>query len=131
MIFQKLTVHRNSVEPIRPWCLEVFKENPLKCPLLWVLLSRGLSCAAQKWGLPLCPVCPMAAFLPCLTFLFPNDAACPSYQPLEALVISKGIICLHNSDKCVGDPTKTQYYVAVRVTVGKVVIGFRVQAFGS
>lgn len=45
MIFQKLTVHRNSVEPIRPWCLEVFKENPLKCPLLWVLLSRGLSCA--------------------------------------------------------------------------------------
>lgn len=94
------------MEPIRPWCLEVFIENPLKCPLLWVLLSRGLSCAAQKWGLPLCPVCPMAAFLPCLTFLFPNDAACPSYQLLEALVISKGIICLHNSDKCVGDSHK-------------------------
>lgn len=73
----------------------------------------------------------MAAFLPCLTFLFLNDAACPLYQLLEALVISKGIICLHNSDKRVGNPTKTQYYVAVRITVGKVVIGFRVQAFGS
>lgn len=111
-------VHRKSVEPIRPWCLEVFIESPLTCPLIRVLLSHGLGCAAQKWGLPSCPVPPWQSFFP----VFPVPKwRCLSVVP--ALVISKRIICLHNSDKCVGDPTKTQYYVAVRITVGKVIVG--------
>lgn len=37
--------------------------------------------AAQKWGLPLCPVFPMASFLPCLTFLSQMMllVLCPSF----------------------------------------------------
>lgn len=61
---------------------------------------------------------PWQSFFP--VFPVPKQR-CLSIVP--ALVISKGIICLHNSDKCVGDPTKTQYYVAVWITVGKVIVG--------
>lgn len=70
-------------------------------------------------GPPLCPV-PHGS-LSSLSYFPVPKRCCLSIVP--ALVISKGIICLHNSDKSVGDPTKTQYYIAVRITVGKVIVG--------
>jgi hypothetical protein len=37
MIFHKLVTHTENLwSPLDPKCLEIFVENPLICPLLWV-----------------------------------------------------------------------------------------------
>lgn len=106
IIVHKLIMYtENLLSPLDPGCLELFIESPLTASL-WctplLLLSHSLSSAAQKWRLLFfsSQFSPMAAFLSLFYFLFPSDSSCPLHQLLEALVISNGIICLHNSDKC-------------------------------
>lgn len=104
IIAHKLIMYTENLwSPLDPGCLELIIESPLTASF-WVhtviaavsasaLLHRsGGSFSSQfspQWQL----------FFHCFTFLFPSDSSCPSHQLLEALVISNGIICLHNSDK--------------------------------
>lgn len=66
----------------------------------------------------------MAAFLSLFYLPFSQILLfCLLHQFLEALVISKRIVSLSPySGKLVGDSTKTQYYLAVRITVEKVLV---------
>lgn len=71
------------MELIRPWCLEVFIESPLKCPLLWVLLSPGLSWLHRS-GASLC-----VQFSPWHPF-FPVLLSCPKWCCLFFVPASRG-----------------------------------------
>lgn len=103
IMFHKLIMYTENLwSPLEPGCLELFVESPLKahfsgCRLYCCCLS--LSCGAQTWRLSCFQFFPNGSFSSMFYLPVPKDSSCPLHQLLEALVISKGIICLHSSDK--------------------------------
>lgn len=125
--------HRKSVGPIRPQAsIKMFLESPLKCPPLWcqplLLLSHSMGCVTQKWGgglLLFSLYTQKAAFLP----LF--------YLPVFQIIPLICVFCTSSRGPChfkknslslysgypVGGSPETQYYLAIGIMVGKVLVG--------
>lgn len=119
----------NLWSPLDPKCLETFAENPLKCPLLWVSAFIAAVSQHELWYtemgvLLLFPFYPqMAAFLP--LFYLPVSQIVPiilSFAPVSGGPCHFRKSLSPYSGKPVGDSTKTQCYLAIRIMVEEVLV---------